>query len=325
MPTPEPTPTPDSAAVPEATSTPSTVQPEVTLESLVVTDETTGKELMDRISEAETACVKEAFGGFIYEVYLNIPIMQQSGLADSDQAQSMAASMFGCLTSLNAVFLGVAFADYQAGGFVPPSRTCIVEASNEYPDMVFDILGISGIRGDSGATSKSPPYLVPLYSCLTDKEKVELLARNQGASDGLTAIGDHVIPTLSESEQSCVRSAYSDSEYTALLGATVMEALTPGSDLSNCVDEGNYVPIFLAVTELQAGGLTGESRTCLTGFGESNPEYVSLVGAGAYEVSSLSDQQIGAFAQNGLSILECLTDDELLNMQVLVAQGLSRS
>ena len=280
---------------------------------------------MDRISEAETACVKEAFGGFIYEVYLNIPIMQQSGLADSEQAEAMAASMFGCLTPFNAVYLGMAFADYQAGGFEPASRACIVEASSEHPDMVFDILGISGIRGDSGTASESPPYLAALYSCLTDMEKIELLARNQQTSDSHTTIEDQVIPALSESEQACAREAYPGAEYAALLGSTVMEAFTPGSALSNCISEESYVPIFLAVTELQAGGLTGESRSCLTSFGASNPGYVALVRAGAYEGSSLTEEQVGAFAQNGLSLFECLTDDELLNMQVLVAQGLSGS
>ena len=311
--------------MPEATSTPSTAQPEVTLESLVVTDETTGKELMDRISEAETACVKEAFGGFIYEVYLNIPIMQQSGLADSDQAQAMAASMFGCLTSFNAVFLGVAFADYQAGGFEPSSRACIVEASKEYPDMVFDILGISGIHGDSGAASEGPPYLVALYSCLTDVEKVELFARNQMASDGQTTIRDHVIPAISESEQTCVRDAHSGAEYTALLGSTVMEAFTPGSALSSCISEDSYLAVFLTLTELQTGGLTGDSRICLTRFGESNPDYVALVGAGEYETSTLTEEKVGAIARDGLSLFECLNDDELRNLQALVAQGLSAS
>ena len=295
------------------------------MESLVVTDETTGKDLMDRISEAEIACVKEAFGGFIYEVYLNIPIMQQTGLENSAQAQTMAASMFNCLTSFNAVFLGVAFAGYQAGNLETSSRACIIEATTEYPTMVFDILGLSEISESMRSEAETSPYLVALYSCLTDLEKVQLLVRNQNVTDGHTTISDHVIPTLSESEQTCVRESHSDAEYTALLRSTVKAALTPGSALSNCITDESLLSVFVVVTELQAGGLTGESRSCLTSFGENNPGYVALVGAGEYEATSLTDEQIATFAENGLSLFECLNGEELLNVQALVAQGLSSS
>ncbi len=323
-PTPEATPTPEPTTAPVATSTPSTAQPDVTLDSLVVTDETTGMELMDKVSEAESFCVREAFGNFIFEVYLNIPIMQ-SGAAESESAASMAASMFGCLTPDNAVLLGAAFVDYEAGGFEPASRACIVEVGRERPDMLFVSLGLSEIQEDLSVPSGTQPYTVELFNCLTDFEKVELLARHQKAFDSHTTVRDHVIPVLTESEQTCIREGHSSTGYTALLGSTVMETFTPGSALSNCISEESYLPIFMAITESQAGGLSEGSQGCLIAFGENHPQYVALVGAGEYEVSSLTEEQLLEFAQDGLRHFECLNDDELHNMEALISQALASS
>ena len=99
-----------------------------------------------------------------------------------------------------------------------------------------------------------------LFNCLTDFEKVELLARHQKAFDSHTTVRDHVIPVLTEFEQTCIREGHSSTEYTALLRLTVMEAFTPGSTLSNCISEESYLPIFMAITESQAGGLSEESQ-----------------------------------------------------------------
>ena len=320
-PTPTPTPTQEAASTPEVTPTPSTAQPDVTLEELVITDETAGMDLMDKVSEAESACVEKAFGGFIYQVYLNIPIMQVG--ADAATAADSAAAMFRCLTEDNAVLLGVALVDYQAGGFKSASRECIVGVGREHPDMIYVSLGLSEIQEDLSPATETHSYTVELYNCLTDLEKVELLARLQKALDSHTTIRDQVIPVLSESEQTCIQEAHSSLEYTALLRATVLEAFTPGSALSNCIAEESYLPIFIAITGSKAGGLIEESHSCLVDFGENHPHYVALVGAGAYEASELSEEDLLEFAQDGLRLFECLNDDELQMMQGLISEALS--
>ena len=123
--TPTPTPTPISTATPTPTSTPpptatstpapATATPEPTpaptLRDFVLTQTTTGKDLLDRLSEKERECIKEAFGEFIYAAMQGLPLLA----AGSEPSQ--AAPLFACLEVESVVRAGVAFLAVPLGGW----------------------------------------------------------------------------------------------------------------------------------------------------------------------------------------------------------------
>ena len=120
-------------------SPPSTAQPVVSLESLSMTGATTGREVMDRISEAEGACLGTALGEDSYETFVG------SAIQTDYQKVGELGPLFGCLTPDNFVLFGVNFASARAG-VAEESRTCLIALRAQLDP------GTPGRgRGDSGS------------------------------------------------------------------------------------------------------------------------------------------------------------------------------
>ena len=167
-PTPIPTPTPTPTPMPTPTPEPEDAMPsdQMTggMENFVVTAATTGQDLMDALSEEETACIKTAFGDAIYQIMLATPIM----MAGADPGA--AAPLFGCLKTENIVRLGVSFLAAQAGGWSEESSQCVVEAGLRHPAAIFVRLGLdTGEEPIDG--NETMAYNVEIYNCLNNEEK----------------------------------------------------------------------------------------------------------------------------------------------------------
>ena len=232
-PTPAPTPTPPPAT-PAATPTPteapplSATQPAEGVAALVITPGTTGKDLMDSVSEAEQACAREAFGDLIYDIILATPIL----LAASEA--SAGAPLFGCLEVENVVTLGVKFIAAQAGGWSEDTVSCMVQAGLEHPDAILIGLGVPPSEEASAAAAAHPAFL-EFYGCMTVQEKVDYLLGLQEVVDSMTTAEHDLIGAIPEADVACIRDALSDEEYNTLLAGTVHEAFDVSDAVADCM------------------------------------------------------------------------------------------
>ncbi len=330
---PQPEPTPPAAAsptvtpapVPTATFTPVPATPTPapaagpagSMEDFAITPSTTGKDLVDRLSEEEGACIRTTLGDLLFQVLISTPLLQ-AGTNTAD-----AAPVFGCLTTDNVVHFAVAFIDAQAGGWTANTRMCVVEVGGRYPEAVLVNLGVEAARDDTAAETQA--YILELYECLADGEREDLLIRLQATLDRSTSAERDIIAVLPEAEAECVRESLSEDRFAALLDATVHEAFAATDALSGCISDEAYVQIFVAITESLAGGLGDGSRGCLEAFGRDHPDYVGLIGAGIYGTTAMTAAEFRSVVEDGLGMFECLSDGELRRIQALAAEALSGS
>ena len=330
---PQPEPTPLAAAsltvtpapVPTATLTPVPATPTPTpaaepgpaglMEEFSITASTTGKDLVDRLSAEEGACIRTTLGDLLFQVLVSTPLLR-TGTNTAD-----AAPVFGCLTTDNVVHFAVAFIDAQAGGWTAETRMCVVEVGRRYPEAVLVNLGVEAAREDTAAETQA--YTLELYECLADGEKVDFLVRLQATLDRSTSAERDIIAVLPEPEAACVRERLSEDRFAVLLDATVHEAFAATDALSDCLSGETYVQIFVAITESLAGGLGDGSRGCLEAFGRDHPDYVGLVRAGIYGTTAMTAAEFRRTVEDGLGMFECLSNGELRRIQGLAAEALS--
>lgn len=330
---PQPEPTPPAAAsptvtpapVPTATFTPVPATPTPapaagpagSMEDFAITPSTTGKDLVDRLSEEEGACIRTTLGDLLFQVLISTPLLQ-AGTNTAD-----AAPVFGCLTTDNVVHFAVAFIDAQAGGWTADTRMCVAEVGGRYPEAVLVNLGVEAARDDTAAETQA--YILELYGCLADGEREDFLIRLQATLDRSTSAERDIIAVLPEPEAACVRESLSEDRFAALLDATVHEAFAATDALSGCISDETYVQIFVAITESLTGGLGDGSRGCLEAFGKEHPDYVGLIRAGIYGTTATTAAEFRGVVEDGLGMFECLSDGELRRIQGLAAEALSGS
>ncbi len=315
--TPAPVPTATFTPVP-ATPTPAPAAgPAGSMEDFAITPSTTGKDLVDRLSEEEGACIRTTLGDLLFQVLISTPLLQ-AGTNTAD-----AAPVFGCLTTDNVVHFAVAFIDAQAGGWTADTRMCVVEVGGRYPEAVLVNLGVEAARDDTAAETQA--YILELYECLADGEREDFLIRLQATLDRSTSAERDIIAVLPEPEAACVRESLSEDRFAALLDATVHEAFAAMDALSGCISDETYVQIFVAITESLTGGLGDGSRGCLEAFGRDHPDYVGLIRAGIYGTTAMTAAEFRGVVEDGLGMFECLSDGELRRIQGLAAEALSGS
>ena len=77
-------------------------------------------------------------GDLIYRFF------QEAAFADliTSGESRAAGEFFGCLTPENVVHLGSAMEEFQAGGYSPQEKSCLVEVYLENPDAMYRWLGM---------------------------------------------------------------------------------------------------------------------------------------------------------------------------------------
>ena len=155
-PTPEPTPTP----TPEPTATPEPA-PAASIDDLVLTDESTVRDIVAALSETEAACMREAIGESTFEVIADVPL----GLLPEDAG----AFPVQCLEPESAAGISVAFMAREAGGLSAEARSCLVALGRENPAA----LGLVPPSPDAGV-EELLGAAVGISLCLSDEEAAAL-------------------------------------------------------------------------------------------------------------------------------------------------------
>ncbi len=310
-PTPTNTPTPVPTATPSPTATPasSSTQVAVNLEDFVVTASTTGKDLMDALSDEETACIQAAFGDALYQIILGTPLLMASANA------AAAAPIFGCLKTDNIVLIGVAFLDAQAGGWTEESRRCITDIGLGHPDAVYIRLGLA-LGPDPIDAAETLAHNVEIYECLTNEEKKAFtVSLWTGLDRHATATGADIVALLSESEAACVRDGLSEEQFATMVGAQPLGSLVIGTTVAHCIEPETNLKIFANGIQWAIGGVTEETLSCLEDFARENPVFIALLASGLQGIEAMPADEFIEISNAGSQQYACMTEEELLRVQ----------
>ena len=322
----EPEPAPEPAITePEPTEPPAPEpaedpQPVGSLEDFVITPATTGQDLLDRLSETETSCIRETMGEGIYQIIRATPLL----LAGGDAAS--AAPLFNCLTLESVVILGLAFNSAQAGGWSAETRRCMIEVGLEHPEAIYVRLGLEWQGPETSNPAETLDYNVQIYECMSDQEKMDFTLNYWRALDRHSgATGADIVALLSETEAACVGEGLSEDQFAAVLDASPLEAVAIGSAVSQCITPETNIAIFVSGIQWALGDLSDESVACMENFARENPTYVALLSSGLKDVSAMTPAEFLAIVDIGTESYDCMTDEELWRVQENTTAALAGS
>lgn len=316
VPTPTQAPEPTATAVP--TEEPAPTQPGQSLEAFVITEATTGGDLMGVLSEQEISCVKAGLGEAFYQLILVTPIMLMAG---GDISQS--APLFNCLEEENVIHLAVAFLDLQAGGWEPESRACITEIAFTHPHAVYVRLGLQ-LGDDPIDPAETLDYNIGIFDCLSNAEKKEFTVGMWLALDSVSeATGADIFGLLTSDEAACVSDTLNAEQLAAIVSATPLNAITIGSPASDCISHETNIMILTSGMEWAIGDVSEESHVCLMEFARDNPAYVDLFTSGLEGIMATPADEFAVITAAGNDQYDCMTEDEMMRVQLSTTAALS--
>ena len=307
-PTPEPTPTP---------SGPSTEQPAVGLGSLSLTAETTGQDILDRVSEAEAACLGTSLGAADHEAFAGGSVLNSYGEVGGLDP------LYACLTGDNFVLFGVAFTSARAG-LSGESHTCLIALGREHPDAVVTFLGIeTPPEAVAALTAETHPYAIELFDCLNTKEKVDLTVHMWAQIGSYQLSGKELMTAFTEEEITCFTDSFgiTRDQLEALIGSRQPGQTSSGA--TPCLTDETYGRIITTLLSVQFGGISEETGACIMNFAVEHPHFFELTRVGAFDESTMSEDEFSEIVEDGARIYGCMTDDELRALQEAEAHALA--
>ena len=315
-PTPRPATAAPTAAPTTAPATPEAVQPVGSMRDFMVDMSTTGKDLVDRLSEEEVACIQSAFGDAIFQIILVTPLM----LAGTDA--SAGAPLFGCMTQENVVLMGTAFIASRAAGS-EESRLCIADLALEHPEVIYTNMGLDWEGEETGHGSQHE-FTLQFYECLTDAEAVRYFTRIWGSLSAVNHItGRDVLDAFTDPEVECFRGYFGDRYEEAFVDGLITSGELGSHEMhEECFTLESAGNLFVAASSIQLGGLTNETGGCLADFARDHEHFIdNLVLTTPERLEALPEEQFAELAGDAGLVLHCMTEEELLRFQELVAAG----
>ena len=312
-------PPPTTTAPPPSTTAPPTTTPLVestgSLEDLFITDTTTGREVMERISQAERDCLRNAIGEQLYGAMLELPMKRLVG----EVGTSGAGSFLGCLTDDNVVLMGLVLIDSHHGRADPEARECSVDAARENPEVIrvrFELLRPAFEETDADALFDSSKAM---FDCLKVADQVDVLVRLTTRLDQEdTFTGEDIVGMLPEEEVSCIRERVGEELFAVFLGATVTQAFAPAASLLDCLTLASKTALFAAFTSSRVDGLREEAGVCMATLVADSPHILAL-GFGALDVDELEESDLARLGDEAARLFDCLNAEEVYQVLTLPA------
>ncbi len=286
------------------------------LEDLFISDATTGRDVIARISEDERDCLRGAIGSELYQAMLDIPMQRLVGEVGS----SGAGSFLGCLTDDNVVLMGLVLVDSYHGRNDPEARACAIAVGRANPEVIrvrFELLRPALEDTDTAALFASTKEL---FDCLDVTEQVNVLVRlttRLDAEDSFT--GEDVVAMLPEEEVSCIRDRVGEELFQTFLGATVTEAFAPAAvSLLDCLTLGSKTALFAAFTASRVEGLRQEAVVCMATLVADSPHVLAL-GFGTLDVDQLEESDLARLGDEAARLFDCLNSEEVYQVLTLPA------
>ena len=317
-PEPTPVPTPTPTATPEPTPTPTPEPPAEsggTLEDLFITDTTRGSDLMGRLSEAETDCIRAAIGEEVYNAVLNLPMTTLI----RETAATGAGSFLECLTDDNVVLMGLVFIDANAQRVDPEARACRVAIAREHPETIR--IRYALLRPDLSTLDAEAVFAATKesFDCLKPLDQVEVMVRLANRLDQQdTFSGQDVVDLLAENEATCIREELGEEQYAGFLGATITEAFAPSAALLECISPESQTRLFATFSASRVEGLRAEAVTCMSGIVADSPNLLAI-GFGTLDVEGLGESELAELGDEAAELFGCLNEQEVLQVLTLPA------
>ena len=322
---PEPDPVPTVAPAPTSTPTPPTPTPEptpvppaetsATLEDLFITDTTTGRDVMSRLSKAETDCVRAGLGEEVYSAVLNLPM--KTLIRDSGGAG--VGSFLACLTEENVILTGIVLVDANFGRVDPEARGCRIDVARANPDLVRVRYALLRPELDTLDTEALYNSAKESFECLNPADRADVLVRLAKRLDqDDTFSGQDVVGLLSEGEASCIRDGLGEEEFANFLNATVTDAFAPSAALLECIAPESQRRVFATLSSSRLQGLGPETTACMAGIVADSPNILAL-SFGTLDVDTLEERELTQLGDDAAKMSECFNEDEMLQVLTLPA------
>ena len=312
--TPTPTPTPTPTASPAPTATP-LVESEGSLEDLFISDTTSGRDVMARISQSERDCLRGEIGEQLYGAMLNLPMRRLVG----EVGAAGAGSFLNCLTDDNIVLLGLVLIDSHHGRHDPEARECSIAIARANPEVIrvrFELLRPAFEDIDADALLASNKVM---FDCLNVANQVDVLVRLTTRLDqDDTFTGEDIVAMLPEEEAACIRDTIGEQLYQAFLGATVTQAFGPAASLLDCLTLESKTALFAAFSSSRVDGLRPEAGVCMATLVADSPHILAL-GFGALDIDELEESELAQLGNQAATLFDCLNSEEVYQVLTLPA------
>ena len=286
-------------------------------------------DLLDRLPGGDRDCVRDRFGDSDYETLV------ATTLAGLFADVAAAERLLECFEAENS--RGLALVEAQEGGLAPGTRGCLVALSFDHPELFALRIGVPLEALDVDYVEVHQMFL-DIMGCMAPIEQLVSMTRIRVGlemSDPLKL--RDMESAFTETQASCLSRAIDDWE-AVLDGPPV--TLTPRPDVTaamvQCFDPpslADFQARFFGATilALASDGGSQESLDCLVNFFVEHPDQ-----AAAFETVPMQEfadsRDLAVFeadldlyaptVQTGISMLECLSDDELRRFQQRVPAAL---
>ncbi len=166
--------------------------PQKSSDTLAQSAATKGKDLTDRLSEEEATCIRTELGDMDYQAFQTGPFVTELERAYERPLieRALLSTLFSCMNADNTSLLGIAVMDGHAGGWAGETRDCISGIVYEHPEVVYVWLGVKDLHPSVAEhVQTTHTYLLNLWDCFTDEEKVEFTVHSWSVSEGVNGQG----------------------------------------------------------------------------------------------------------------------------------------
>ncbi|MDE2824572.1 MAG: hypothetical protein OXK79_13810 [Chloroflexota bacterium] len=318
-PTPTPTPTATATPTPAPTATPtpepSMAGPGGSLEDMFITDTTIGRDVMSRLSTAETDCLRAALGEEVYNAVLDLPmttLVRETGSAG-------AGSFLNCLTEDNVILMGLVLIDTTAGRVDPEACECRVPVARANPDIIRIRYAVLRPALDTLDAEAVLAATKEAFDCFSVADQVGVLLRltdRLSRQDAFT--GQDVISMLSEGEASCIREELGEEQFADFLETPLTEAFAPSPSLLACILPETQTRLFAVFSASRVEGLRPEAVTCMSDTVADSPNILAI-GFGTLDADQMEERELAQLGDEAARLFDCLNADEVLQVLTLPA------
>ena len=311
-PTPEPTAAPEPASTPEPTAAPEPTQaaeeeePPPSMDTLVIDADTTGGDVLERLTDAERDCI-EADLGDDYRLLAATPLgsVREVGVADG---------LFGCLDHENLLTVGTAATGLFFGGRTPETTECIREVYRSAPDVFYKIFDLEW-DGPSSTPDEVSNTTQGIYQCMNPLERTSWMLYMWDRTAGVTTdTGSDYVELLTADEILCATEAVGEEAAEEVLGQRPVQVWRAYPAVQDCFPPATIGKLFAQFTANRIGGVADSSLQCLEDFTAQRPSFVIAIANGP-SADSFADIDVSQFALDVFAFYGCLSADERGRLQ----------
>ena len=279
------------------------------LGDLRINSATTGQDLIGGVSEGEASCISSSMGEAGYQTFQGAPLMTSA-------ADASLKSLFGdCLEDDNISILTARLISARLNGWSEGSLNCVSDQLMEHPEFAYLALGLEKEITDPSHPTEVHSSLLEIYECLDTMEKAGFLATMiPHVLEGGAFTGQDLLDALPESEVECMRANLPGPVFAMIAGMPSVaggELRAAPPELIACISAESISGISGRVMAKGMGADSEDSRTCLIEFSIVHTRFSDLMRTASTNPTALSTEDYVEIAEDGWSIFNCLTVEEL--------------